>query len=145
MENRHGSPASSPDGGTLSGLPRIHSGLDFVQRWEANVLLNGLIGGSRAHRILLEVVRRIANDRPPDMQAAFDRLQELQAFLNAMDHPITGAPAIDARDLVLCFEHAKHAVMHTEPWHGPARYRGPKASRIHPPRAIARCAVEHSR
>jgi hypothetical protein len=124
MENRTAPSTHGTTTGSMAGLPRIQNGLEFVRRWEANVLLNGLISGQRAHRILLEVVRRIAREKPRDQEAAFDRLNELQSFINAMEHPITGTPALDPKDLVLAFEHAKQAVLHTEPWHGPSRFRG---------------------
>jgi hypothetical protein len=105
---------------SIAGLPRITSGVDFVNRFEPNVLLNGLISGERAHHLLLEVVRRIAQDRPSDAEAAFDRLHDLQSFLNNT----TTVPAMDPRDLVVAFDAAKAAVTAAEPWHGPSRWMG---------------------
>jgi hypothetical protein len=111
---------------SLAGQPRIQHGLDFVQRWEANVLLNGLVSGERAHRILLEIVRRISQDRPSDAEAAFDRLHDLQTYLNNT----TTVPPLTPTELVDAFEAAKQAITTAEPWHGPSRWKQPGRPRV---------------
>jgi hypothetical protein len=98
---------------SLAGIPKIPSGLDLVKRFEASILLNGLISGERAHAILLEVVRRVAADRPPDTQAAFDRLHDLQTYLNNTTTP--GIVPLTVAELVLAFEASKAAVLAAAP------------------------------
>jgi hypothetical protein len=84
---------------SLFGVTRVESGVDFVQRWEASTLLNGLISGQRAHSILLEVVRRLTQDKPQDLDLALNRCYEMQQFLNSMDQdprtPVLTPEALD--------------------------------------------------
>lgn len=94
-----------------TGHPRITSGVDFVQRWEARALFAGLLSGERAHRILLELVRRVANDRPPDLAEAFARLYEMQQFLNAMTSTPHGAPSIPIESMIEALDAMKAALL----------------------------------
>jgi hypothetical protein len=125
MENRIKTLQAEHHVPSLAGHTRIHSGIDFVQRHEASILFSGLVSGERAHRILTEVVRRLAQDRPADMTDAYCRLYELQQFLNGLDGP-QDPLEIGLTELQIIFNRAMLVLRAPEPWLGPARWIAPK-------------------
>jgi hypothetical protein len=107
---------------SLAGIPRIASGLDLVKRFEPSALLNGLISGDRAHRILLELARRISQDRPSDTEAAFNRLHDLNTYLN--NTTSEGVEPLEPQELAAAFRGAAQLLEDTQPWTPVTRFPG---------------------
>jgi hypothetical protein len=130
---------------SLYGIPRVQSGLDFVQRWEAAVLLTGLVDGPRAHAILLACVRRLTQDRPSDLAPACNRLYELQQFLNAMAGADTGTkiPEVSIEALDEIFNRTKQLIAQTQP--AVAKIAGTQTSPTPAPAVVYRQKGVHPR
>jgi hypothetical protein len=103
---------------SLAGVPRIQNGLEFVERFTPSILLHGLVDGATANRILLEVVRTLCEDRPSDLEIAFDRLHDLQTYLSNTTSP--GVVPLERSELEMAFASALEVLRSATPWTGPA-------------------------